>query len=114
MGAAPSKIFLDRYPFHHTYRSDEQLQQIVFHRKKNLVVAKVLSWFEDMLNPLHKADGFEESFFVRIHRPHLINKCFIHQYIKGVGGKVKLYNGEQAGVSKRKKKMVLKSWYMAT
>jgi two-component system, LytTR family, response regulator len=87
--------------------------KLYFTGEKILVVAKVLSWFEDVLNPLHKADGFEEFFFVRIHRTHLINKCFIHQYIKGDGGKVKLYNGELIGVSKRKKKLFLKNWYMA-
>jgi hypothetical protein len=37
--------------------------KLYFTGKKNLVVAKVLSWFEDMLNPLHQTDGFEESFF---------------------------------------------------
>lgn len=68
---------------------------------KTLVVAKLLSWFEAVL---------QAQPFYRIHRTHLVNKHFVQQYIKGEGGKVKLQNGDLLNVSKRRKAYFLQSW----
>ncbi len=81
--------------------------KLYFTGGKTLVVSKVLSWFEEMLTPLPIGEGFGKRSFIRIHRTHLINISFIEQYIKGAKGKVKLYNGELIGVSKRKKNFFL-------
>ena len=85
--------------------------KLFFSNGKTLVVAKVLQWFEQYLTPqpplrMERGSGV----FLRIHRTHLINKNFIHQYIKGEGGKVKLRNGELIDVSKRKKSYFLQCW----
>jgi two-component system, LytTR family, response regulator len=66
--------------------------KLFFKDGTNLVVAKVLHWFEGQL-----AAGR----FFRIHRTHFINKNFIQQYNND--GKVKLFNCEWINVSKRKR-----------
>ena len=65
---------------------------------------------DDSLTELEKRLG---RGFIRIHRTHLVNKNFIHQYIKDGSGKVKLYNGELIDISKRKKSYFLQCWYAA-
>ncbi len=85
--------------------------KLFFDNGKTLVVAKVLAWFEERLPYEPLAHG--GNCFIRIHRTHLINKNFIHQYIKGAQGKVKLQNGELIDVSKRKKRYFLQCWYAA-
>ncbi|MDP4264049.1 MAG: LytTR family DNA-binding domain-containing protein [Bacteroidota bacterium] len=54
---------------------------------------------------------FWRGFFIRVHRTHLVNKKFIHQYSKEGHGKVKLSNGDLIEVSRRKKTFVLQSLY---
>jgi len=81
--------------------------KIFFTNGKTLVVAKVLRWFEDIL---------EDKRFLRIHRTHIVNRSFIRDYANGTvrsasGGTVYLSNGECIDVSKRKKPLFLKSWY---
>jgi two-component system, LytTR family, response regulator len=76
--------------------------KLYFTDGKTLVVAKVLKWFEESLSI---------NQFIRVHRTHLVNKKFIHQYIKGGGGKVKLVNGDWIDVSRRKKTFVLQCLY---
>jgi two-component system, LytTR family, response regulator len=74
--------------------------KLYFTNGKTLVVAKVLQWFDLTLNPSSQSEE-GSCMFLRIHRSHLINKNFIHQYINGEGGKVKLLNGELTDESKR-------------
>lgn len=83
-------------------QSISNYSKLFFSNSKTLVVAKVLRWFEECL----PADQF-----IRLHRTHLVNKKFIHQYIYEEGGKVKLVNGERIDVSRRKRSQFLQSWY---
>jgi two-component system, LytTR family, response regulator len=67
---------------------------------KTIVLSKMLRWFEEQL---------ASQSFIRTHRTHLINRNSICYYINGMGGKVKLLNGEWIDVSKRKKAQFLLS-----
>lgn len=73
--------------------------KLFFSDSKTLVVAKVLKWFEEKLG---------NHDFLRIHRTHLVNKHFIHQYSNG--GSIQLRNGERLEVSKRRKALFLQSF----
>lgn len=73
--------------------------KLFFSDNKTLVVAKVLKWFEG------KLDSHD---FLRIHRTHLVNKHFIHQYTHG--GSLQLRNGERLAISKRRKALFLQSF----
>lgn len=75
-----------------------------FEGRKTLVVAKVLSWFEERL-PTEQ--------FIRIHRTHFVNKDFISCYINGTSSKVQLFNGEQIDIARRKKNYFIKEWCRA-
>jgi two-component system, LytTR family, response regulator len=86
--------------------------KLYFTNKKTLVVAKVLRWFEERLVTPLPAAGWPDEAFLRIHRKHLINKNFINQYVNGKGGKIELDTGEWFDVSKRKKSIFLKHWYI--
>lgn len=68
--------------------------KVYFTDGKTMVVSKILRWFEEQL-----ASGT----FIRTHRTHLINRNFISCYVNGMGGRVKLLNGEWIDVSKRKR-----------
>ena len=83
-------------------QSISNYSKLFFSNGKTLVVAKVLKWFEESLSI---------NQFIRLHRTHLVNKKFIHQYIKGEGGKVKLVNGDWIDVSRRKKTFLLQCLY---
>jgi len=61
-----------------------------------LTVAKLLHWFEEQLPP---------EMFVRTHRTHLVNKDHIINVILS-SQKMQLSNGEQIGISKRRKQWV--------
>jgi len=76
--------------------------KIHFLNGKTLVVSKVLKWFEETL--------LSEQ-FIRVHRTHIVNKLFIHCYIKTDGYKVGLINGDLVDVSRRKKMLVIQSLY---
>jgi two-component system, LytTR family, response regulator len=76
--------------------------KLIFTNGKTLVVAKVLRWFEDVLSTAR---------FIRVHRTHLVNKQFIHHYMKGEGGKIKLMNGDWIEVSRRKRSLVVQGLY---
>jgi two-component system, LytTR family, response regulator len=69
---------------------------------KTLVVSKVLKWFEETL---------DHELFLRVHRTHIVNKLFIHRYVKTDGYKVGLINGDLVDVSRRKKMLVIQSLY---
>lgn len=69
--------------------------RIYFIGGKSLVVAKVLSWFEQRL-PL--------EMFIRVHRSHLVNKFFVHEIDSVSLKSLQLQNGEVISVSRRKKR----------
>jgi DNA-binding LytR/AlgR family response regulator len=72
--------------------------RIYFSNGKNVVVAKVLHWFED---------GLPIDMFARVHRRHLVNKLFVQQ-INGTHSKtLLLYNGETIGISRRKRGLLM-------
>jgi len=83
-------------------QSVSNYSKLFFSNGKTLVVAKVLKWFEGAL------PGAQ---FIRVHRTHIVNKLFIHRYIKTDGYKVRLINGELVEVSRRKKTLVIQSLY---
>jgi len=76
---------------------------VFFGEHKKLVVAKLLSWFEDKL----PAQSGNEMAFLRTHRTHLVNQKYIRQQLPG---KLLLFNGETVGLSKRRKKQFMQSW----
>jgi len=76
--------------------------KLYFTNGKTLVVARLLKWFEEILMTVH---------FIRVHRTHLVNKLFIHQYIKGEGDKIKLSTGDWIDVSRRKRSSVVQNLY---
>ncbi|MEQ1552909.1 MAG: LytTR family DNA-binding domain-containing protein [Ferruginibacter sp.] len=87
--------------------------KLYFCSGKTLVVAKVLSKLQEVLAAACHGEMLGELHFIRVHRTHLINKNFICQYINGNGGKVKLHNGEQIDVSKRRKNHFLQCFCAA-
>jgi two-component system, LytTR family, response regulator len=78
--------------------------KLYFADGSTLVVAKVLSWFEEVC-PLRQ--------FLRVHRGHLINPLFIKRYLNQQGGRVLLHNGDCIDVARRKKSVFLKYWLTA-
>jgi two-component system LytT family response regulator len=68
--------------------------KLYFINGKSLVVAKVLSWFEEKL--AHRR-------FSRLHRSHLVNMHYIRAYNAQNGSEVVLVNNERLTVSRRKR-----------
>lgn len=82
--------------------------KLYFANNKTLVVAKVLRWFEERLAAKLQATDWPGEAFLRIHRKHLINKQFIHRYIRRKNGRIEMSTGEWFDVSKRKKTVFFK------
>jgi two-component system LytT family response regulator len=68
--------------------------KLYFINGKSLVVAKVLSWFEEKL---------AHRLFTRLHRSHLVNMQYIRAYNAQGGSEVVLVNDERLTVSRRKR-----------
>jgi LytTr DNA-binding domain len=68
--------------------------KLFFTDGRSLVVAKLLSWFEEKLGGVH---------FTRLHRGHLVNIRYIRSYNKFNGAEVVLVNNEKLAVSRRKR-----------
>jgi two-component system LytT family response regulator len=68
--------------------------KLYFINGKSLVVAKVLSWFEEKL-------AYRR--FTRLHRSHLVNMQYIRAYNAQNGSEVVLVNNERLTVSRRKR-----------
>lgn len=68
--------------------------RLICNNGKSIIVAKVLAWFEEKLDTKH---------FIRIHRTHLINTRFITGYNSSAKFCLKLSNGENIAVSRRKR-----------
>jgi two-component system, LytTR family, response regulator len=73
--------------------------KLFFTTGKTLVVAKVLKWFDVLL---------EDKGFIRIHRSHLINLSCIYSYNNNNQHKVILQNQEQIDISRRKRSSIIK------
>jgi two-component system LytT family response regulator len=68
--------------------------RIYFEDGSNMVVAKLLRWFQHSL---------PDQMFVRVHKSHLVNKHFIKD-IAGISKKtIVLNNGESIVMSRRKR-----------
>jgi len=50
----------------------------------------------------------DDSNFVRVHKSHVVNLSHIVEYTKGEGGILKLSNGKEIDVSRRKKEVLLR------
>ena len=58
--------------------------------------------------PIHEYEELlSDSGFVRIHKSCLINLLHVKEYIRGEGGSVKISNGQELEVSRRKKDLFL-------
>lgn len=66
-----------------------------------MVVARVLRWFEERL----AAEGF-----IRTHRTHLVNSCWILEFSGGGKEIIRLQNGDCLQLSRRKRSFFLKNW----
>jgi len=73
--------------------------KIYFINGRTEVVAKVLHWFEDILQSITVQQGV----FIRIHRTHLVNSHCIASFRNG---RLVLVNGEEILVARRKKKLL--------
>jgi two-component system LytT family response regulator len=71
--------------------------KLFFSNGKTLVVAKILAWFENLL---------ESRGFVRLHRSHLVNRAFIKSICHRKTQVAVLLNNEEVSVAKRKKQAV--------
>ena len=77
--------------------------KLYFSNGKMLVTAKLLSWFEERLQP---------ASFTRLHPSHLINNGYVQLY-KPACKTVELQNGKIIPVSRRRKKFVLQKFAAA-
>jgi len=75
-------------------QSDGNYTTIFLTGKKEIMVAKTLKEFENILSDHH---------FFRIHNSHLVNLAFIKSYQKGKGGSVLLEDKTELEVSSRRK-----------
>jgi len=75
-------------------QGDSNYTLIYMNGKKELMVAKTLKEFENLLSGYH---------FFRIHQSHLVNLAFIKSYHKGKGGFVRLEDKTELDVSSRRK-----------
>lgn len=58
--------------------------------------------------PIHEyEDILADSGFVRIHKSYLVNLLQVKEYLRGEGGSVKLSNGEELEVARRKKDLFI-------
>jgi len=71
---------------------------IYFEGNKHLLVAKTLVEFEELL---------QEHSFIRVHKAHLVNFGHVVAYIKSGGGMLRLSNGDEVTISRRRKEQVL-------
>jgi two-component system LytT family response regulator len=65
---------------------------------RKIVVSRQLGEYEKIL---------PENLFIRIHDKYIINQTFIVEYVKGIGGEIKLVNGIILPVAVRKKDALL-------
>ena len=83
-------------------RLDSNGNYTTFHLKNNqkILVSKTIKEYEEMLEEVH---------FFRVHNSHIINLHYVKNYIKGEGGIVKMEDGSEIDVSRRRKEDFLKA-----
>ncbi|MEZ4937567.1 MAG: LytTR family DNA-binding domain-containing protein [Crocinitomicaceae bacterium] len=74
--------------------ADRSYCKICLTNQKQILSSKNMHHYETMLT---------EANFVKIHRSHIINLNFVDTVLKSNGGFVKLVNGEEIPISRRKK-----------
>lgn len=79
--------------------SNENYTRIIIEGKKNIMVARTLKEFEEMLNPFG---------FFRTHQSHLVNLKHVETYEKSTGQAL-LVDGTHIPVAVRKKEMFLRA-----
>lgn len=62
--------------------------------KRKIIVSKTLKEYEQLL---------EEHNFQRVHNSHLVNLEHVREYLKGEGGTVRMSDGSEVDVSRRRK-----------
>lgn len=80
-------------------QADNNYTDFHFTNKTKNVISKPLKEFEELL---------EEHHFFRVHQSHLINLRHVVNYTKGEGGTVRMSDGSEIEVSRRKKDEFLK------
>ncbi len=80
--------------------SDNTYTTFHLNDKRSIIVSKILKECEVMLADYR---------FFRIHNSHLVNLDYISEYIKGEGGFVKMTDGTQVDVSRRRKDEFLRA-----
>ncbi|NOY49570.1 MAG: response regulator transcription factor [Chlorobi bacterium] len=78
--------------------ADNNYTSFFLESKESILVTRTLKHYEDIL----KHDDF-----VRVHQSHLINIDYVEEYVKGDGGFVKMSDGSEVGISRRKKEIFL-------
>ena len=78
-------------------QASSNYSKIYFKDGRNLVVAKVLYHFEELLKLHH---------FIRVHKSHLLNIKYIKKAQLYNGVKIELITGEMISISRRMKKNV--------
>lgn len=79
--------------------SSSSYSRIYLTNGQSVLVSKLLKDFEELLTPYR---------FYRVHNSHLINLNYIRKYLRGVGGRVLLENGDIVDVARRKKDEFIK------
>jgi len=79
-------------------RGEGNYTHIYFEGNRHLLVAKTLVEFEELL---------QEYSFIRVHKAHLVNLIHVVAYIKSGGGMLRLSNGDEVAVSRRRKEQVM-------
>ena len=80
-------------------QADNNYTDFYFTNKPKSVISKPLKDFDELL---------EDHQFFRVHQSHLINLHHVQNYTKGEGGTVKMSDGSEIEVSRRKKDEFLK------
>ena len=83
-------------------RLESNANYTMFHlkNKQKMIVCKTIKEYEEML---------EDVNFFRVHNSHIINLRYVKKYIKGEGGVVKMEDGSEIDVSRRRKEEFLKA-----
>ncbi|MCI5058991.1 MAG: LytTR family DNA-binding domain-containing protein [Flavobacteriales bacterium] len=81
--------------------SDENYTKFFLKDGSKRLVSKTIKFYEELLTPHN---------FFRVHRSHMVNLEYVTDYYKGDGGSVKLVDGTEVMVSRRRKEDFLKNF----
>jgi two-component system LytT family response regulator len=79
-------------------QGESNYTHLFFANRKPLLVAKTLVEFEELL---------QEHGFIRVHKTHLVNLNHVTAYIRNDGERIGLSNGDEVGISRRRKEFVV-------